>query len=97
MVYNKVLAADGERLMVSYPPGELKVDEYKNVIRPPLFEALHTIDPDIRQKLHEIDATIAAISFNQGIGKDVTPEDHGKLIQLYWDMILLIKHYYEED
>ena len=89
-IYNNVLKADGEQLMVVHIGGsnaELEIENYQKEIRPLLYKQLHLIDGDVASILNSIDNIIAECNFNE----EITKEQNNYLSKIYMELIEKIK------
>jgi hypothetical protein len=62
-IYNKVLKADGETLILSHYPVEFYSKNYHEKVRPILFESYHLLDIDVREIVKKIDSIVAMSEF----------------------------------
>jgi len=88
-VYNIVLKNDGEFLIIDYP-SEFNIENYKEHIRPLLYEEFHLIDVQVRKIVREMDRLILV---TEEIGFSEL-EDNQKLKDLYNKLIDEIERSY---
>jgi hypothetical protein len=94
-IYNKVLKADGEHLIVVHVGGsqyDFELELYKNEIRPILYERYHLLHDNVAQAVASIDHGIQKCEHYEEIER----EDHEFFNRAYHNMIRDIrKHIFE--
>ncbi|WP_268627530.1 hypothetical protein [Paenibacillus alvei] len=90
-IYNKILKTDGETIIQTSYPVEFHFKNYKEKIRPLLYEEFHLLDQNIKDIVRDIDSTISLCDF---LGEVQKEED--KILELYNDLIKNINNHYTD-
>lgn len=98
-VYNRVLAENSTGGIITgniIPSVTINIDKYRQSISKILFENLHALDPDVREKLYELEEPVSKIVHYTELGVRIADmlEDLNTAKGLYRELIQIIKNHY---
>lgn len=97
-IYNNVLKADGEALLIYQNEmysnlNSFKIADYKSRLRPILYDGLHKIDPYVVEVVRSIDSKIEMMNF---LG-EADPEWYHEMATQYSNMLQFIEKQYKNE